>query len=116
MYFSIRMKRRCAILHWLRCKFYVSVVSLFVVLLVYRNISVDDSIYIEPYGAKQRSLKPQPLNGINCTAIYELEPVEIGKSLEIRRKHIVEVDDKSVVSFTADCKNYIEKGAIMTSL
>lgn len=109
MFFSNRMKRRRAILHWLRCKFYVFVVSLFVVLLVYRNISVDDSIYIEPYGAKQRSPKPQPLNGINCTAIYELEPVEIGKSLEIRRKNIVEVDDKSIVSFTADCKNYIEK-------
>lgn len=110
MYFSNRMKRRCAILHWLRCKFYVFVVSLFVVLkLVYIQISVDDSIYIEPYGAAHRSHKPQPLNGINCTAIYEQEPVEIGKSLEIRRKKIVEVDDRSIVSFTADCKNYIEK-------
>ncbi|XP_077087777.1 beta-1,3-galactosyl-O-glycosyl-glycoprotein beta-1,6-N-acetylglucosaminyltransferase 4 [Siphateles boraxobius] len=101
------MKRRCAILHRLKCKFFVFVVSLFVV-LVYRSISVEDSIYIELSGAKQRSLNHQSLNGINCTAIYELEPVEIGKSLEIRRKNIVEVDDKSIVSFTADCKNYIE--------
>lgn len=102
--------RRCAVLHRLRCKFYVFVVSLFVVVkLVYLKISMDNSIYIEPYGVTRRSLKPQPLDGINCTAIYELEPVEIGKSLEMRRKKIVEVDDGRIASFTADCKSYIEQ-------
>ncbi|KAK2911719.1 hypothetical protein Q8A67_003852 [Cirrhinus molitorella] len=105
-----RMKRSCAVLHWLRCKFYVFVVSLFVVLkLAYIKISMDNSIYIEPYGATHRSPRSQPLNGINCTAIYELEPVEIGKALELRRKNIVEVDDGSIASFTADCKDYIEQ-------
>ncbi|XP_026108283.1 beta-1,3-galactosyl-O-glycosyl-glycoprotein beta-1,6-N-acetylglucosaminyltransferase 4-like [Carassius auratus] len=102
------MKRRCAVLHWIRYKFYVFVLSLFFV-LVYIKISMDNSIYIEPYGATQRSLRAQPLDGINCTAVYDLEPVEIGKSLELRRKNIVEAGDGSIVSFTADCKNYIEQ-------
>ncbi|XP_051979556.1 beta-1,3-galactosyl-O-glycosyl-glycoprotein beta-1,6-N-acetylglucosaminyltransferase 4-like [Xyrauchen texanus] len=103
------MKRRCAVLHWLRCKFYVSAVSLFVVLkLVYIKFSMDN-VYIEPYRPIHRSSKAHPLDGINCTDIYYLEPVEIGKSLEIRRKHIVETDDKSLVSFTANCKEYTEQ-------
>ncbi|TRY91808.1 hypothetical protein DNTS_012441 [Danionella cerebrum] len=102
------MKRRCPVLHRFGCKLYTCVVIV-VLKLVFIKISMDSNIYIEPYGATRRSLKHQPLDGINCTAIYELEPVEIGKSLEMRRKTIVEVDDKSIRSFTETCSSYIKQ-------
>ncbi|CAK6959539.1 ankyrin repeat domain-containing protein 31-like isoform X1 [Scomber scombrus] len=35
---------------------------------------------------------------INCTAVYELDPVEIGKALEIKRKAIVDVDDDTTAN------------------
>ncbi|XP_051962892.1 beta-1,3-galactosyl-O-glycosyl-glycoprotein beta-1,6-N-acetylglucosaminyltransferase 4-like [Xyrauchen texanus] len=102
------MKRRC-VLHWLRCKFCVSVLSLFVVLkLVFITFSVDSSIFIGLYPTHRLS-ETHSLDSINCTDIYNLEPVEIGKSLEIRRKEVEENDDESLVSFTADCKNYTEQ-------
>ncbi|XP_068941285.1 beta-1,3-galactosyl-O-glycosyl-glycoprotein beta-1,6-N-acetylglucosaminyltransferase 4 isoform X1 [Petaurus breviceps papuanus] len=43
---------------------------------------------------------------INCSHIYEQEPVEIGKTLEIRRKDIIDLDDEDVVEITRDCKIY----------
>ncbi|KAL7836721.1 hypothetical protein AOLI_G00280050 [Acnodon oligacanthus] len=65
--------------------------------------------YIEPYGITVSSSKAQTnKDAIDCTAIYQLDPVEIGKSLEIRRRDIVDLDDESIVSFTADCPRYIE--------
>ncbi|XP_010222893.1 PREDICTED: LOW QUALITY PROTEIN: beta-1,3-galactosyl-O-glycosyl-glycoprotein beta-1,6-N-acetylglucosaminyltransferase 4-like [Tinamus guttatus] len=35
---------------------------------------------------------------INCSSIYEQEPGEIGKSLEIRRKYIIDLDDEDIVA------------------
>ncbi|KAI1240024.1 hypothetical protein IHE44_0011469 [Lamprotornis superbus] len=37
---------------------------------------------------------------INCSSIYEQDPREIGKSLEIRRKEIVDLADEDVVAMT----------------
>ncbi|XP_006006674.1 beta-1,3-galactosyl-O-glycosyl-glycoprotein beta-1,6-N-acetylglucosaminyltransferase 4 [Latimeria chalumnae] len=45
-------------------------------------------------------------DGINCSAIYELDPVEIGRTLEIRRRKIVDLEDKAIESMTADCVAY----------
>ncbi|KAE8636037.1 hypothetical protein XENTR_v10002819 [Xenopus tropicalis] len=56
---------------------------------------------------RSRSLTTkEPHGDINCTAIYELEPMEIGKSLELRRKHIVDIKDEDVVAMTDDCEAY----------
>ncbi|XP_054843337.1 beta-1,3-galactosyl-O-glycosyl-glycoprotein beta-1,6-N-acetylglucosaminyltransferase 4 [Eublepharis macularius] len=43
---------------------------------------------------------------INCSCIYNQEPVEIGKSLEIQRKEIIDLDDDDVVAMTSDCHIY----------
>ncbi|XP_014742246.1 PREDICTED: beta-1,3-galactosyl-O-glycosyl-glycoprotein beta-1,6-N-acetylglucosaminyltransferase 4 isoform X1 [Sturnus vulgaris] len=43
---------------------------------------------------------------INCSSIYEQDPHEIGKSLEIRRKEIVDLTDEDVVAMTSDCHVY----------
>ncbi|XP_068191141.1 beta-1,3-galactosyl-O-glycosyl-glycoprotein beta-1,6-N-acetylglucosaminyltransferase 4-like [Antennarius striatus] len=45
---------------------------------------------------------------INCTAIYEMDPVEVGKSLIIRRKHVVKDRDQSLVKLTSDCSNFLK--------
>ncbi|XP_061476831.1 beta-1,3-galactosyl-O-glycosyl-glycoprotein beta-1,6-N-acetylglucosaminyltransferase 4 [Rhineura floridana] len=43
---------------------------------------------------------------INCSFIYNQEPVEIGKSLEIKKKSIIDLDDEDVVTMTSDCQVY----------
>ncbi|XP_066887262.1 beta-1,3-galactosyl-O-glycosyl-glycoprotein beta-1,6-N-acetylglucosaminyltransferase 4 isoform X1 [Kogia breviceps] len=43
---------------------------------------------------------------INCSGVYEQEPLEIGKSLEIRRRTIIDLDDDDVVAMTSDCDIY----------
>lgn len=72
-------------------------------------IKVRDSIYIEPYGFTV-SLSRIHNQGysINYTAIYELDPVEIGKALEITQKVIADVDEDSTVSLTSDCQTFIK--------
>ncbi|KAF5896747.1 beta-1,3-galactosyl-O-glycosyl-glycoprotein beta-1,6-N-acetylglucosaminyltransferase 4, partial [Clarias magur] len=76
--------------------------------LVYVKVLLKKRFYVEPYGITVRSSNSQPnKDAIDCTAIYQLDPVEIGKSLEIRRRDIVELDDESVVSFTEDCSKYL---------
>ncbi|XP_069079889.1 beta-1,3-galactosyl-O-glycosyl-glycoprotein beta-1,6-N-acetylglucosaminyltransferase 4 isoform X1 [Pleurodeles waltl] len=43
---------------------------------------------------------------LNCSDIYDQDPVAIGKSLEIRRKNIVDLEDEDVVAMTRDCQVY----------
>ncbi|XP_062874098.1 beta-1,3-galactosyl-O-glycosyl-glycoprotein beta-1,6-N-acetylglucosaminyltransferase 4 [Trichomycterus rosablanca] len=103
--------RGCSPLRNLRHKFYLLFVSLFIACtlkLVCVKVLEKKRFYVEPYGITVSSSKAQPnKETIDCTAIYQLDPVEIGKSLEIRRRDIVDLNDESVVSFTADCARYI---------
>ncbi|TSM86005.1 Beta-1,3-galactosyl-O-glycosyl-glycoprotein beta-1,6-N-acetylglucosaminyltransferase 4 [Bagarius yarrelli] len=105
------MRCRCFALHKLRHKFYLLCVSLSIVCvlkLVYVKVSLKKRFYIEPYGITVRSTNSQSNKvAIDCSAIYQLDPVEIGKSLEIRHRDIVDLDDESVVSFTEDCPKYL---------
>lgn len=97
--------------HTLRHKLFLLFVSLSIVCvlkLVYVKVSVKKRFYVEPYGITVRSSNSQSnKDAIDCRAIYQLDPVEIGKSLEIRRRDIVDLDDESVVSFTQDCLKYL---------
>ncbi len=48
---------------------------------------------------------------INCTAIYEMEPVELGKTLAIRKqKSYVGRTDEAVVNSTSDCDRFVSQG------
>ncbi|NXD73999.1 GCNT4 acetylglucosaminyltransferase, partial [Eolophus roseicapillus] len=43
---------------------------------------------------------------INCSSVFEQDPHEIGKSLEIRRKEIIDLSDEDVVAMTSACHVY----------
>lgn len=45
---------------------------------------------------------------INCDLIYDMDPVEVGRSLIIRRKQVVEDMDESLVKLTSDCPLFIQ--------
>ncbi|XP_068167325.1 beta-1,3-galactosyl-O-glycosyl-glycoprotein beta-1,6-N-acetylglucosaminyltransferase 4-like [Antennarius striatus] len=110
------MKIRCAhYIHRLRHRCFLFALSLLAVCLlklVYIKVAVSDSIYIEPYGITvSLSGSHNRRYDINCTAIYELDPVEVGKALEIKRKVIVDVDDDSTASLTSDCPAFIKTRA-----
>ncbi|KAK9955211.1 hypothetical protein ABG768_015097 [Culter alburnus] len=46
--------------------------------------------------------------GINCTAIYEMEPVEVSKTLAIRKqKTYVGATDQTIVNATSDCDWFV---------
>lgn len=106
------MKIRCVLyIHRLRHRcflFSLSLLAVCLLKLVYVRVTVRDSIYLEPYGI---TVGLSRIHGhryrVNCTAIYELDPVEIGKALEIKRKVIVDVGDESTVSLTSDCPSFI---------
>lgn len=44
---------------------------------------------------------------INCLAIYDMDPVEVGKSLIIRRTQVVEDKDEGLVNLTSNCPLFI---------
>lgn len=76
-----------------------------------------DSIKPEPLD----SAEPEPLEStsalekaetvfkydIDCSAIYEMEPVEVYKSLVLRQRKIAEDTDESLASITSDCPLFI---------
>lgn len=98
-----RMNSRCSLLR-LRRKFISSLLFLLTV-YVLLLVSVKYSNISEP------SPPPAALDGIdtfhkyniNCAAVYDMDPVEVGKSLIIRRKHAVEDKDERLVNLTSNC-------------
>ncbi|XP_061762207.1 beta-1,3-galactosyl-O-glycosyl-glycoprotein beta-1,6-N-acetylglucosaminyltransferase 4 isoform X1 [Nerophis ophidion] len=91
-----RLRRWCFL-------FSVSLVAVCLLKLVYIKVTARDSIYVGLSGVHSQRLD------VNCTAIYELDPVEIGKALEMKHKAIIDVDDDSTVSLTSDCQNFITR-------
>lgn len=55
-------------------------------------------------------LPTQTLNkdDVNCGAIYDMDPVEIGKSLIIRKTHLVEDTDESLSAATSNCPMFLK--------
>lgn len=45
---------------------------------------------------------------ISCSAVYDTDPVELGKTLIIRRKHIVEDVDESLINLTSNCPSFLK--------
>lgn len=98
-----RLRHRCFL-------FSVSLLLVCLLKLLYVRVSIRASVYIEPYSISVSLSGPQQHKyDINCTAIYELDPVEIGKALELRQKVSVDVEDSSTVSLTSDCQSFIRK-------
>ncbi|XP_072272371.1 beta-1,3-galactosyl-O-glycosyl-glycoprotein beta-1,6-N-acetylglucosaminyltransferase 4 [Pyxicephalus adspersus] len=68
------------------------------------------SYFVEPqlyFSDLTKNVPPHdPSSSINCTAIYELEPSEIGKSLQVRKRTIYDLSDEKVATVTKDCETY----------
>ncbi|XP_042307986.1 beta-1,3-galactosyl-O-glycosyl-glycoprotein beta-1,6-N-acetylglucosaminyltransferase 4 [Sceloporus undulatus] len=76
-------------------------------------LSHKDIYFVEPLLSTSSYVKNKYTNfkkdgqyEINCSFIYSQEPVEIGKTLEIKRKEIIDLDDEDVVAITSDCQVY----------
>ncbi|XP_020659684.2 beta-1,3-galactosyl-O-glycosyl-glycoprotein beta-1,6-N-acetylglucosaminyltransferase 4 [Pogona vitticeps] len=72
-----------------------------------------DTYLVEPYLSTSSFVKNKYTNfnqdiqyEINCFLLYNQEPEEVGKSLEIRRKRIIDLDDEDVVAITTNCQVY----------
>ncbi|XP_032372351.1 beta-1,3-galactosyl-O-glycosyl-glycoprotein beta-1,6-N-acetylglucosaminyltransferase 4 [Etheostoma spectabile] len=101
-HYTHRLRHRCFL-------FSLSLLAVCLLKLVYIKVMVRDSVYIQPYGIPVSfSSTHNHRYDVNCTAIYELDPVEIGKALQIKRKAIVDVDDDSTVSLTSDCQTFLK--------
>lgn len=89
--------------------FSLSLLAVVLLKLVYVRVTVRDSVFVEPY---EITLGLSGIHGhrfhVNCTAIYELDPVEVGKALEIRRKVPADVDDGATVRLTSDCASFLK--------
>ncbi|XP_056874393.1 beta-1,3-galactosyl-O-glycosyl-glycoprotein beta-1,6-N-acetylglucosaminyltransferase 4-like isoform X1 [Takifugu flavidus] len=92
----------------LKRKFFTSLLLL-LPLCVYLLICVRNSYLSEP------SLIPVVLNGIqaystynlDCSAIYDMDPMEVGKSLVVRRTHLPQESDESLIKLTSDCQAFV---------
>lgn len=100
-----RWRHRCV-----RCVlFTVSLLAVCLLKLVNVRVRLRDSVYIEPYGITVGMSRIHAHRfPLNCTAIYELDPMEVGRALEIKRKVIVDEDDDATVSLTSDCPSFIK--------
>ncbi|XP_044030428.1 beta-1,3-galactosyl-O-glycosyl-glycoprotein beta-1,6-N-acetylglucosaminyltransferase 4-like isoform X2 [Siniperca chuatsi] len=97
------MNMRCSLLR--RRKKFIPLLSLCVLLLV----SVEYSYIGEsPPPAALDDIQTFHKYNINCLAIYDMEPVEVGKSLIIRRNQVVEDKDESLVNLTSNCPLFIK--------
>ncbi|XP_067838807.1 beta-1,3-galactosyl-O-glycosyl-glycoprotein beta-1,6-N-acetylglucosaminyltransferase 4-like isoform X2 [Heptranchias perlo] len=85
--------------------------------LLYNHRMITDSQkswLVEPFWStsqfvkNRKNLKDLQLKlEINCTAIYDCSPVELGKTLEIRKGNIIDLEDDDVELMTSDCAQYL---------
>ncbi|XP_044000807.1 beta-1,3-galactosyl-O-glycosyl-glycoprotein beta-1,6-N-acetylglucosaminyltransferase 4-like [Gambusia affinis] len=87
----------------LRKKFFPPLVS--VLTLIFLLLVSVKYIYLIQFLDPPPAPSSQPFvkHKINCKAIYDMDPVEVGKSLIIRRKTVVEDKDERLINFTGNC-------------
>ncbi|XP_077378272.1 beta-1,3-galactosyl-O-glycosyl-glycoprotein beta-1,6-N-acetylglucosaminyltransferase 4 [Festucalex cinctus] len=93
-----RLRRRCFL-------FLVSLVAACLLKLAYLKMTAWESIASDPDDETTGWLSGIHCHAydVNCTAVYELDPVEIGKALAFRQKALVDVNDENTASLTANC-------------
>lgn len=93
----------------LRSKFPLSLLLL-LTLCVLLFISMKSSYITGPLLSPEASNDFQTFHkyNINCDLIYDLDPVEVGKSLIIRRKQVMEDKDENLVKLTSNCSLFIQ--------
>lgn len=88
-----------------RRKFVHSLLSLLTLCLLLAVSMKYSSLPKSPFGGEARTYHKYD---INCSAIYDMDPVEVGKSLIIRRRHLLRDQDESLVNLTTDCPYFVQ--------
>ncbi|XP_031731082.1 beta-1,3-galactosyl-O-glycosyl-glycoprotein beta-1,6-N-acetylglucosaminyltransferase 4-like [Anarrhichthys ocellatus] len=96
------MKTRCALYSFLLLTLW----TLCVLLLV--RVKHSDFTEYLLHRASSENIQIFHKYNINCLAIYDLDPVEVGKSLVIRRKQVVEDKEENLVKLMSDCSLFIK--------
>ncbi|KAI4817200.1 hypothetical protein KUCAC02_009476 [Chaenocephalus aceratus] len=101
------MNGRCS-LPRLRKSFCCSLLSLLALCLLLL-VSVEYSNITEPLPpqAALHGIQAYQKYNISCPAIYDMDPVEVGQSLVIRRE-VVEDNDESLIKLTSNCPSFIK--------
>ncbi|XP_073480193.1 beta-1,3-galactosyl-O-glycosyl-glycoprotein beta-1,6-N-acetylglucosaminyltransferase 4 [Aquarana catesbeiana] len=108
-------KCKCCALVLLRQRVFFLICTVSILgILKFMNIELkfpkSKSYFVEPQlyfsGITKNGQPHDPSSSINCTAIFQLEPSEIGKSLQLRQRRIYDLDDEKVSAMTKDCKTY----------
>ncbi|XP_070599274.1 beta-1,3-galactosyl-O-glycosyl-glycoprotein beta-1,6-N-acetylglucosaminyltransferase 4 [Erythrolamprus reginae] len=105
-------------LKWFCVRWYISILVLIIVLLLLLKADWilffhKDTYFVEPFLStssfvknKYSHVKTHDQYKINCSSIYNQDPMEIGKSLEIKRKKIIDLEDEDVIAMTSNCQEY----------
>ncbi|MFT7811769.1 beta-1,3-galactosyl-O-glycosyl-glycoprotein beta-1,6-N-acetylglucosaminyltransferase 4-like [Arapaima gigas] len=111
----MRMKISCTSLHKVKHKCLVFSIPIMTVWLlksfvICKRETVKNAVLAEAYEDRTNtSISPPFKLDVDCSLIYQLDPVEVGKSLEIRSKKTADLEDAVVVSWTSDCYKYIKQ-------
>ncbi|AWP00669.1 gcnt4 c2gnt3 wu:fc31c11 [Scophthalmus maximus] len=81
---------------------------LYVLLLVSVKYSSVPESPPEPPPAASDDVHTFHKYNVSCSAIYDMDPAEVGKSLIIRRRHVVEDTDESLVNLTSNCPLFLK--------
>ncbi|KAM9735072.1 beta-1,3-galactosyl-O-glycosyl-glycoprotein beta-1,6-N-acetylglucosaminyltransferase 4-like [Menidia menidia] len=100
------MNARCTALRLKRKQCLRSFLSLLVLSLLLL-VPVKFNHVLEPTGPPDAP-GPLPTHPIDCSAIYDMDPVEVGKSLIIRRKKEMEYPDESLTNLTKGCASFLD--------
>ncbi|KAM9451729.1 beta-1,3-galactosyl-O-glycosyl-glycoprotein beta-1,6-N-acetylglucosaminyltransferase 4 isoform 1-T2 [Clarias gariepinus] len=104
------MKRWIRLLNQRRILLYLLLsILVFCVLIRYAKNTNDNDIIKSTQAKRPRNTQWYftEKHGINCLDIYDMDPVALGKTLEIRRKLPPIPSDKSIVNATLNCGQFL---------
>ncbi|XP_029025871.2 beta-1,3-galactosyl-O-glycosyl-glycoprotein beta-1,6-N-acetylglucosaminyltransferase 4-like [Betta splendens] len=83
------------------CKFFVSVLTFCVLLLI--CVNYNDMTPTLDFPETSNDIKMVHKYNIDCSAIYNMIPEELSKSLTIRQKQIVKDNHENLINLTSNC-------------
>ncbi|XP_070706873.1 beta-1,3-galactosyl-O-glycosyl-glycoprotein beta-1,6-N-acetylglucosaminyltransferase 4-like [Pempheris klunzingeri] len=101
------MNRRCSPRR-LRRKFFPSLLSLLTLCaFLLFSVKYNDISESAPAAASD-GVQTFHTYSIDCQGIYDMDPVEVGNSLIIRRKKVLEDKDETLINLTSDCSFFLK--------
>ncbi|XP_066502263.1 beta-1,3-galactosyl-O-glycosyl-glycoprotein beta-1,6-N-acetylglucosaminyltransferase 4-like [Hoplias malabaricus] len=102
--------RRCVGRKWRKSRLFIFMSALAFFCLVIRYAKVCENICLsttEPSAPQTNRQRLTEQHGINCSDIYDMDPVALGKSLSLRRRAVPVLDDEDIANATSDCGLYL---------